>query len=624
MAADTDKKTGVYRFADLVLDPGQRAVRRGNKTIELTGKSFDVLGALVRAAPDSLSHDELMDAVWRNAVVSQSTVAKRIELVRQALGDDSASPKYIGLVRGHGYRLIPEVTESERNATAKRRFVLLGVNVAAVAIIAALAWLASRPAPEPPEQSIAVLPFVSLSDDPGDQLFADGLTDELSHVLASDAKLQVTGRRSAFQFRGHDEDAQTIGKSLGVAHLLEGSVRRHGDKLRVTAQLTDTENAFSLWSASYDREMADIISIQQVIARNVAASLQATFGGAGRMAPLDPSVIDPETYATYLQAVSLSPYGKLHELGEAQRLIEIVTERAPGFASGWNRLAAIHGRRLFGRDPGYGLTFEESFTTMNEAVARAVSINPDSAESYANLGGIAWVLESDAAKAAPLIERAVRLDPNDLDIIAFAAEFAKFIGRLDEALNLEELLVLRDPLCNWCRFRLAKSYMFAGRAEDAAREFETLRSLYGEHNWNYGVTLLMLGRAEDALASFEAIKDFQHLRLQGRAAALCDLDRLDEAAPVLADLESKHGETSPQEVAQAFAYCGHSVKAFELLQSSLPAWTVHLQSEHLSPLYEPLRSDPRWLDLLRQVGRAPEQVEAIPFSLEIARTRLEN
>lgn len=623
MPAESDRKIFVYRFADLVLDAGQRTVRRGNERIELTGKSFDVLSALVRAAPDSLSHDELMDAVWRNAVVSPSTVAKRIELVRQALGDDAASPSYIALVRGHGYRLIPEVTESERNSSVKRRFVLLAVNIVVVTVIAALAWLASRPAPEPPEQSIVVLPFVALSDDPGDQLFADGLTDELSHVLASDVGLRVTGRRSAYHYRNRDEDTQAIGDALDVAHVLGGSVRRQGSKLRITAQLTDTDDGFNRWSASYDREMADIIAIQQDIARNVAASLQATFSSTGRTAPLDPSVIDPETYAIYLQALSLSPYGKLHELDEAQRLIEVVTERAPGFASGWNRLAAIHGRRLFGRDPGYNLTPPETLSILRDAVAKAVAIDPDSAESYANLGGAAWVFERNAAKAAPLIERAVRTDPNDLDIIAFAAEFAKFIGRLDEALSLEELLVARDPLCNWCRFRLAKSYMFAGRADDAARQFETLRSLYEGHHWNYGITLLMLDRAEDALASFEAIEDFPNLRLQGRAAALCDLNDKEAAASTLAELESKHGASSPQEVAQAFAYCGQADKAFGLLQQSLPAMTIQIQTEYLSPLYEPLRSDPRWHDLLRQVGRSPEQVQAIPFSLDIARSRLE-
>ena len=579
MPADADRKFNVYRFADLVLDPGQRSVRRGGKTIELTGKSFDVL---------------------------------------------SASPRYIALVRGHGYRLIPDVTESRRGTRVKRKLLLLAVNVAAVAGIAALGWYVTRPLQEPPEQSIAVLPFVALSDDPRDQLFADGLTDELSHVLASDVGLRVTGRTSAYHYRGREEDTQAIGDALAVAHVLDGSVRRHGNRLRVTAQLTDTDDGFNRWSSSYDREMADIIAIQQDIARNVATSLQATFGGAGRTAALDTSVIDPETYATYLQAVSLSPYGKLLGLDEAQRLIEIVTEQAPGFAPGWNRLAAIHGRRLFGRDPGYDLAPAKSVAIAQEAIAKAIAIDPDSAEAYAGLGGFAWVIEGNAAKAAPLIERAVRLDPNDLDIIAFAAEFAKFVGRLDEALELEELLVARDPLCNWCRSRLAKSYMFARRAEDAAREWETLRSLYEGHNWNYGITMLMLGRAEEALALFDAIEGLDHLRQQGRAAALCDLDRLDDAEPVLADLQSRFGESSTQEVAQAFAYCGQADEAFGLLRQSLPARTIVLQTEYLSPLYEPLHSDPRWLDLLRQVGRAPEQVQAIPFSLDVARARLEN
>jgi TolB-like protein/DNA-binding winged helix-turn-helix (wHTH) protein/tetratricopeptide (TPR) repeat protein len=624
-----DDNVRSYRFADLVLDPGRRQVFRGDDSVELTGKTFDVLAALVRAAPNSLSYDALMDEAWAGSVVSQGTVAKRIELLRQALGDDSSDPKYVGLVRGCGYRLLPDVSVIEESAETRRERVpspsaRWAIAAAVVLALAFLGWSMFDPAARPPEKSIAVLPFVSLSGDDENQRFADGLTEELGHTLASDARLSVTGRISASRYRDSDEDVRRIGEHLGVAHVLEGSVRRSGDGLRVTARLISTKDGFNRWSESYDGSMDDIFAIQKDIADSVAQELNSSLDGRRASRSVDESVIDPETYAMYLRAVSLSPYGSVHGLGEAQRLIEAVTELAPGFAPGWNRLAAIHGRRLMGQDPDYEMTLEEAMPVMLSAVAKAVAIEPDSAEAYANLGGAAWVFEGDSAKAAPLIERALALGPNDLDIISFAAEFAKFNGRLDEALELEQRILVRDPLCDWCRSRLAKSYLLAGKPEEAKREYETLRSLHeGEFNWNYGVVLLMLGRPRDALESF-ARHDLEYLKLQGQAAAHCALGDSAAAEAMFARLEQTSAQEHPQQVAKAYAYCGKADRAFELLQQSLPEGAVSLQMEYLSPLYGPLRDDPRWLELLRRVGRAPEQIEAIPFSLEVARSRLEN
>jgi TolB-like protein/DNA-binding winged helix-turn-helix (wHTH) protein len=616
-----------YRFADLLLDTGRRQVFRGDDTIDLTTKTFDVLAALVRGAPNSLSQDALMDEVWPGSVVSQGTVAKRVELLRQALGDDSADPKYVALVRGYGYRLIPDVAIVDQSAgTGRERLLRIRWFAAGGALLALvlLGWSLFEPAATPPEDSIAVLPFVALSGDTRDQQFADGLTEELSHVLASNSGLSVTGRASVFRYRERGDDLQTIGQDLGVAHVLEGSVRRSGDRLRITSRLISTRDGSNRWSASYDRSMDDIIAIQESIAWNVTQELESSFDNRRNSRSVDESVIDPATYAMYLRAVALTPYGTGHGLGEAQRLIEEVTERAPGFAPGWNRLAAIHGRRIFSRDPDYDMTLAEATPSMLAAVAKALAIDPDSAEAYANLGGAAWVFEGDAAKAAPLIERALILDPNDLDIISFAAEFAKFIGRLDEALELEQRIVARDPLCDWCRTRLAQSYLFTGRAEEAAREFETLRSLYEGHHWSYGLVQLMLGRPRDALETFDRMTDNEHLKLQGRAAALCDLGDDAAARPVLASLEQTWADAFPQTVAQAYAYCGNADRAFELLWRSLPEGTVSLQMEYLSPLYSPLQGDPRWLELLRQVDRAPAQIRSIPFSLEAARAQLDN
>jgi TolB-like protein len=596
-------------------------VCRGAVDIPLPGKTFDLLEALVLAAPDPLSTDQLMDQVWRGVIVSPTTIAKRVELLRQALGDDSNEPRYVALVRGHGYRLIPEVSPVGRQQTRYRRVRFVAVVLGITIVLAAIAWITPRPAQLPLEKSIAVLPFIALSEDPKDQVFADGLTEELGHILASGGELKVAGRNSSFYFMHQQQDVQAIGERLGVAQLLRGTVRRAGEKIRVTAQLVSTNTGFDLWSASYDRQMTDLIEIQKDIARNVAARLSAAIGTdvAGSIAVYES--ISAEAYALYLRAVSLSPYGKFQGLAEAQQLSEQVTSLAPEFAPGWNRLAAIHGRRLFAKDPEYAYTPEEAMPIMYHAVARALSIDPNSAEAYANLGGAAWVFEGDARKAAPLIERAVYLAPWDLDIISFAAEFAKYIGRLDEALELEELRVARDPLCEQCRLRLADSYLFAHRLADAEHQLSTLSSMTGNYKWRHGMVLLLMQRPQLALQLFNQVDNADQMRL-GRMLVLCDSGQAAEYQTSLSELERVWGDEHPQWVAKAFAYCGFNDKAFYWLDRFLPEGTLTLQIEFPHPLYDRLREDPRWTEIMRRIERLPEQTQTIPFSLDTARARL--
>ena len=612
-----NRDTSRYRIADLTLDPGRRQVRRGSADVELPKLSFDLLVALAAAAPNTLSTDEIMEQVWAGAVVSPATIAKRIELLRQALGDDSSEPRYIALVRGHGYRLVPDVREMSagRPGTKWKRVAAIAVTFAVIAV--ATLFLV-QPGEAPPEKSIAVLPFDSLSVNPEDEVFADGLSEELSHALAEIGELKVTGRTSSFYYKGRDEDLRVIGEELGVANLLEGSVRRSGDRLRITAQLINAADGFHLWSETYDRRMDDVLDIQRDIARSVATRLRASLG-AGDRHDRTQSSTNPEAYARYLKAVSLSPYGAGPGLAGAQALAESVTELDPGFAPGWNRLAAIHGRRLFFGDDTYEQTPQESMRIIRDAVDRALAIDPQSGEAYATLGGIAWALEGDAMKAAPLVERALLFDPWNLEIVSFAAEFAKFIGRLDEAMLLEELIVDRDPLCVGCRIRLAKSYMFTGRFEDAEREFRTLRATEGKgFLWNLGVVMLHQGRAEEALQSFDQMVDNNYLEyviVQGRAMALHDLGREGESGAAIEDLIESWGDSYPLEIAQALAYIERTDEAFEWLSKSIADNAIELQTRYPSPLFNKLHVDPRWDALLEQVGRAPAQVEQIPFTL---------
>jgi TolB-like protein/DNA-binding winged helix-turn-helix (wHTH) protein len=639
MPEQTTERVQRWQIDDLTLDVGTREVRRGDTLIELPKLSFDLLLELARAAPNVLTIDELMDRVWDGVVVSPATVAKRVELLRQALGDDARSPRYVALVRGLGYRLVAGATalpepaaptpdrpdESvatpsgpapmERKSAPRRLLIVAAVLALAAVGLTLLVQRDHDPAPGPPN-SVAVLPFVSMSTSVKDKHFADGLTEELSHVLANVEGLRVTGRTSAYQFEGQVEDLRRIGEILGVAHVLEGSVRRGETDMRITAQLVSTIDGFHLWSKTYDRSDMDVLAIQQDIARNVASTLRRTLTSTDLPPPADLPKTDPQTYAIYLRARSNSR-------AEAQALYETVVERDPDFAPGWTGLAGAHARRLLGNDETYGLGWRESWQLITAAGEKARALAPDFAETYAVLGLVAWLAEGDDAKTARLFSRALELEPANLAILNLGITFAQLIGRLDEAIAMGEFVVSRDPLCVECQFRLARSHEFAGNLATAAERLEILRTLGGggyEHS--LGTIWLLQGDPEAALASFRSLDHHLYLQVQGEALALHDLGRFDESAAKLAEMVSDWGDRQPIHVAMAFAYTERPDQAFEWIERSLEKNPTDLRTEFLRPLFWKLRDDPRWEATLRRVGRAPDQLAAIEFEVRVPEERI--
>lgn len=607
-----------YRIADLVLDTGSRRVTRDGQEIELPKLSFDLFSALAAAAPDALSTDELIDKVWHGSVVNSATVAKRVELLRQALSDDSQKPRYVALVRGHGYRLVPEVTEFQAIKRSNRRNLLI-VAAGVLAAAAVATWFNRPGEPEPLSNTIAVLPFESMSDNRDDEHFADGLTEELNHALAGVPGLKVTGRTSSFYYKGRNEDLRVIGETLGVAHLLEGSVRRSEDRLRVTAQLIKSADGFHLWSKTYDRSMADILDIQEDIARNVVAAMKETLFGGDDSQPGDDRPDDPYVYALYLRALGAFQQSSSTSLAIAQELLEQIVELQPGFAPAWARLANVHGRRIMAMDETYPLSREEAWLRISHANETALSLDPNNAVANANLGGVTWLMRGDAAAAAPLLERAVELDPHDTDILLLAASFAKFTRRIDQAIELEEYLVDRDPLCTGCWHSLGKSYMYGGRIDKAEQAFLTYQVIVGGGGeWNMGMLLLLKGEPEAALESFEQLDHHEYIRLQGRAMALHDLGNIGEFEKVMEELIDGWGHQWPTTVAGAYAWAGRADDAFDWLDRSIESGDLlDIQSEFPQPVFDKIRDDERWPKVMERIGRAPAQLGDFEFAVRL-------
>ena len=268
-----------FRVADLDIDLGRQTVSRDGQQIELPDLSFRLLAVLVRRAPDNVTKDDLIREVWGSVVVGDETLAQRIRLLRQALGEDRQSPRYISSVRGKGYRLICEVTDS--NSVQYRKSRNWGLGVAMLVVSAALTiWLFRGDSDEESfpvvNASIAVLPFTDLSPDQTYRYFADGMHEELLTRLTKLGSMDVLSRTSVEPYRTSDLSLPAIAKSIGVNLIIEGSIRIADDRVRINVQLINAKTDLHLWAESFEREltMQSIFSIQEEVAEQIAQALK--------------------------------------------------------------------------------------------------------------------------------------------------------------------------------------------------------------------------------------------------------------------------------------------------------------------------------------------------------------
>jgi TolB-like protein/DNA-binding winged helix-turn-helix (wHTH) protein len=618
----------VWIVDDLHVDPGSRSVKRDGKTIDLPRLSFDLLLELIHAAPDALPTDVLMDRVWQGVVVSPATVAKRVELLRQALGDDSGDPRYIALVRSYGYRLVPEARREMSvpgggSWQAGRGFRWrVALALLATIFVMAIAFVAlPRPGPEfsSPERTIAVLPFESLTSLPGDQQFADGLAEEIAHVLASSRELRVAGRSSSLRFRGSDEGPVAIGESLGVAHLLEGSVRRSDDRLRVVVQLTDTIDGLQRWSDTWDRPLQDTLTIQRDIAERVAAQLKVALSD-GAILGDEPVTDDVEAFTLYLKAKSLMEYPFGSDLPRAQGLLEQAVALDPEFSEAWAHLGVAHLRRTLWREPTYTLAPADSLAIARDAIDRALAADPRVGFAFGGLAGIAWAFEDDIAKAARMTEQFTRFAPWELSGFSFAADLFKSLGRLEQARLLEAHVLERDPLCSYCRLAHFVTLTALGDYKAAERQARLLLVTEPEVDlcvYQLGKALLLGGKAEEALDVFETIGD-EGFRLAGRTMADYALGRESDSARQWAQLEARPpGTPGPYILAQVAAWLGHDERALALLETWVDRHDLRLsfQVQYVDPVFNRLHDTPGWARLLDRIGRSPNQVRLVEFDV---------
>ena len=522
----------------------------------------------------------------------------------------------IALVFSWFYELTPDVAGIPQDSGSVARspsiggrrldFIAIAVLSAALLVFAVDKWLPRGPV----AQSIAVLPFANLSNDPGQEYFSDGISEELLGVLARIPDMRVISRTSAFSFKEKRVPLSEIASELRVAHVLDGSVRMSGNRVRITAQLIDAQSDTQLWAETFDREFGDVFAIQDEIAAAVIEALEVRLAGAR------PSVREtsPEAYALYLQGVHLANDLTVESLQEANELFEEVLAMDPDYAPAWDYLANNY---VF--LAGYGfMPFEEGFSLANQAIDRAIAIDPDLAHPYALRGRIARGTDNDLAAAARHYERALELDPMHDDVLRGAAVLLASLDRTEEAMAFNEFAVDRDPVNPISYGNLGMGYLFVERWDEAiaaCRRALSLSPNFIAGHFCVGEALLFRGDAELALAEF-AQEPLESLKLVGLTMAhhaLGDVERSDAA---MAELIDRHGESWAAQIAYAFDYRGEIDKTFEWLDKAVEYKDPGLSEIFTGTLYfENSRGDPRWQPLLENLGYAPQQLSAIEFDV---------
>ncbi len=524
----------------------------------------------------------------------------------------------IALIVSWFYELTPEglslekdvdAAESITRVTGRRLdFIVISLLGAAVILFAYDKWWMSGP----PEKSIAVLAFENMSGDPDQEYFSDGISEELLNLLAQIPELTVISRSSAFSFKGKDIAIPTVAEQLNVAHVLEGSVRKVGNRVRITVQLIEARSDSHLWSESYDRELDDIFGVQDEIAMRVVGALKIAL--LQDMPKSDE--INPEAYALYLQAVYLHKQVTVESLQKAIELYERVLAIDSGYAPAWNGLSGVYinqvNKALMPSDDGFALA--------REAAEKAIELNPDFAPARARLGRIAAYYDGDLKSAAEHFDRALTYGTADTAILADAAAFAQSLGDMDGAIALMEYVVTRDPVNPVNHNNLANAYFLNARFDEAEASYRmllTLSSGYIGAQYGLGAVMLLQGDAEAAMTAFEQETDEEY-RVKGLALAYHALGRWAESEAALEELKGEWGERWPSEVAHVYAYRGEVASAFEWLEKEYEVGGSGGWGEmRLNPLLNSLHNDPRWHAILDKVGVSDEQLATIGFKVSL-------
>jgi TolB-like protein/tetratricopeptide (TPR) repeat protein len=462
------------------------------------------------------------------------------------------------------------------------------------------------------DKSIAVLPFIDMSEGKDQQYLSDGLAEELLNLLSKVHPLRVIARASSFSFKGKDLSIAEVANKLNVTDVLEGSVRKSGNRLRIGVQLIRAADSSTLWSETYDRTLDDIFKVQDEIAAAVVSKLQITLLSA---VPTS-TVIDPKAYQLILQAKFFTDQRTPEGRAQGLELYKQALAISPNYAPAWDGLARVYNNQaLYKERPA-----AEGFELARDALNKGLASDPSYAPSYARLGRIASEYDGDMVAAAKYFQRAMELGPNNLQVIGNTEVFVLNLGRVDEAIAMDTYVTNHDSANPANHGALGDDYRFGGRWDEAIKAYHETLALSPHYKFAHlhGAMVLLAGKkdATEALTEVQA-ESSELARTQGLALVMHALGKSSEADAALKKLMDEHGKDASYSIAAVFAFRGEADRSFEWLDKAASNKDSDLVAVFQDPVFEKIHRDPRWLAFLRKLGKAPEQLAAIELKVTL-------
>jgi len=643
----------IYRFGPFSLDPIERVISREGALLSLTPKAFDTLEYLVRNHGRLLTKDELLKEVWPDTFVEEVNLAVNISTLRKLLGESPQDGRYILTVPGRGYRFaaavekVPNGNGNERSPvpcnasaepfgvdsrTTKLGFEELGrkksngaghlvtptsaqkgrawkVAASVVILLLLMAVIGGyfllkqrrRSASAGSTPSIAVLPFADLSPGKDQEYFSDGLADELINDLAKVPGVRVVARSSAFQFKGRNEDLRSVGRKLGVDNILEGSLRRDGDRIRIRVGLTRVVDGFQLWSETYDRKTNDILAVEDEIARAATGALRVKLGALnGELVSATGRTTSAEAYRAYLQGQYFG--GRSQERIDLEKALDYANEAIrldPEYAPAWVLRADVTSAMVYA---GL-LDSTEGFPKSREDAERAIELDPGLATAYAQLASAQIVSNWDWDGAAASLKKASELAPGSAEVMHQQAYLYLILGRLDQAIAIQKQAVTLDPLKARSYSVLGYLLYAAGHYEEAHAALQKSLELNPQSQSDHFVRMrILLAQARPEAAKAECNQEPREFwRLTCEALTGYALGRPAESEAALNKIIATHHSDWAYQIAEVYAYRKEPDNAFLWLNRAYQQRDDGLLDLKFDPLLKNVRQDARYTDLVKKM-----------------------
>lgn len=626
--------TAIIRFGPYEVDLGSGQLCKFGYRVKLQPKSFLVLQALLGAPGEMVTREELKTRLWpENTFVEfESSLNVAVRRLREALSDEAQNPVYVETIPRHGYRFLGTMERIEVPASRRlpltatgttagytgsdlavevapaipqswmaRHFWKLMVPAFAVLLIVAgmFLWRRSVAASSPVPSSIAVLPFADMSPEKNQNYFSDGLAEELLNQLAKTPGLRVAARTSSFQFRDKINVA-AIGKQLGVGTILEGSVRKEGNRVRISAELVKAADGFQLWSGTYDRNLNDVFAVQDEIARAITSELKVRLLKSNS-AEAPQRGTTAEAYNAYLQGRYYYERRTQDDLARAYEYFQQAVKDDPAYARAWSALAWV---LIAQAEAAYGPSFQEGYQAAQGAAVKALQLDPGLAEAHAAIGRIKRGYDWDWAGADAAFQKALALEPQNSVVLLGASSLDATLGRFEEAVTLNRRAVEIDPLSVVAHISMGMHAYYAGQLNLATDAYQKALAISpADPEAHYLLGLVYISRAQPQLALAEFQKDQRGVqRNVGEALAYAALGRKADADASLQQLITDYRTQAAYQIAEVYAFRGETDRAFEWLRLARDHKDSGLPAIKGDPLLKNLYHDPRYADFLKKIG----------------------